>query len=77
MLWIMVESNAKVCVDSIVQDLGDSEWVISHLAKKDQIISTICNDVKVLASEFFFYIFYWVPHEVNMVVHTFTKLFPL
>uniref|UniRef100_A0A2N9EZP9 Reverse transcriptase domain-containing protein n=1 Tax=Fagus sylvatica TaxID=28930 RepID=A0A2N9EZP9_FAGSY len=67
MLEIIVESDSKVCVDAITQDLFVCDWTIS----------TICNDVRVLALEFISCIFCWVPREASMVVYTLAKLFPL
>ena len=59
MLEIIMESDSKVCVDAITQDSFVCDWSIS----------TICNDVRVLASKFISYIFCWVSREA--------KLFPL
>ena len=67
MLEIIVESDSKMCVDAITQDSFVYAWSIS----------TICNDVRVLASKFISCIFCWVPREANMATHTLAKLFPL
>ena len=67
MLEIIVESDSKVCIDAITQDSFVCDWTIS----------IICNDVKVLTSEFISCIFCWVSREANMAVHTLVKLFPL
>uniref|UniRef100_A0A2N9HUL1 RNase H type-1 domain-containing protein n=1 Tax=Fagus sylvatica TaxID=28930 RepID=A0A2N9HUL1_FAGSY len=53
MLEIIVESDSKVCVDAITQDSFVCDWSIS----------TTCNDVRVLVSEFISCIFCWVPRE--------------
>ncbi len=61
---IIVESDSKVCADALLQDHVVGAWNISVL----------CNDAKVLATDFSFCNFYWVKREANMAAHTLAKL---
>jgi hypothetical protein len=60
---IIIESDSKVCVDVIYQDLDDGDWNIFVL----------CNDAKVLAANFSSCLFCWVKREANMMAHTLPK----
>ncbi len=61
---ILVESDAKNCVDAIL-GISACSWNIYAL----------CNDVKRLASDFSSCSFCWVKREANMVAHELAKSF--
>ena len=61
--WIMVESDSKNCVDTLLQEFFGCYWNIS----------AICNDIKCLALEFFSCCFCWVRREANMLAHALAK----
>jgi ribonuclease HI len=63
---IIIESDSKTCVDALVLDQAACKWNILVL----------CNNVKLLASEFSICDFCWVRLEANMAAHTLAKLVP-
>jgi ribonuclease HI len=60
---IIVESDAKVCVDTLNLVNVECNWNIL----------TLCKDIHVLAADFFSCNFCWVKREANSVAHVLAK----
>ncbi len=60
---IVVESDSKVCIDTITRNPEDPNWKIS----------IICAYVNMLALEFVSCCFYWVKRDANVTAHELAK----
>ena len=60
---VIVERDAKVCIDALLGDLDEANWNIS----------TLCTDIHHLALDFVNCVFVWTKRETNMVAHELAK----